>query len=417
MPLERSLSVARASRRRYRALLSSLLAALCGCSGDTTSSPGGGTPTGDACGNAIGNGAQLVAGPSGPSGSDLDRPFGSLAIAPDNPDVVFVGTERNGFVRSRDGGRTWQRLRSGVRHSSVGYPEIYDISIAPGNANVLMAASRDSPGPLSGDYPSAIAGAYRSVNGGEAWTRTNCGLPGAATVAVQIVDASGASAVMAVSAGTATFSPLTGQQFPGGLFRTTDGGANWTAASSPVSLASSQFNVFRLVPATGELFTFAFDQGDPTRSIGFLRSSDGGASWTRLANPMSGRLIAHFDVSADGRTIWADADDDFRAWRSTDGGATWAVTGGFVANGVLSVSPLDPALLLIDDFGTLRRSSNALSTTQVVVSSTQPFEDVSFAPSNASIVYAVTRGYDIYRSADAGQTFERVSNLRDVALH
>ncbi len=416
MPPDRIPPLASAASRRFLATVCAGLAALVGCKGDATSTPTGNSTPGDVCGNDIGNGAQLVAGPSGPSGSDLDRPFGSLAVSPDNPDVVFVGTERNGFVRSRDGGHTWQRLRSGVRHSSIGYPEIYDISIAPGNVSVLMAATRDSPGPLTGDYPSAIAGAYRSTDGGDAWTRTNCGLPSAGTVAVQVMDASGASAVMAVSAGAATFSPLTGQQFSGGLFRTTDGGANWTAVSSPVSLASSQFNVLRRVPATGELFTFAFDQGDPTRSIGFLRSGDGGATWTRLGNPMSGRLIVHFDVSADGRTIWADADDDFRAWRSTDGGATWAVTGGFVANGVLAVSPTSPDLLLIDDFGTLRRSSNALATTQVVVSSTQPFEDLVFAPSNSMIVYAVTRGYDIYRSADAGQTFERVSSLRDAAL-
>lgn len=413
MTVDRPRALARRARWWSTACVGTALVALCGCSGDAT---GGEPPGGDTCGNAIGNGAQLIAGPAGPSGSDLDRPFGSLAIAPDNPDVVYVGTERNGFVRSRDGGRSWQRLRSGVRHSTVGYPEIYDISIAPGNASVLMAATRDSPGPLTGDYPSAIAGAYRSVDGGDGWARANCGLPGAATVAVQIVDAGGATAVMAVSAGAATFSPLSGQLFPGGLFRTTDGGASWTAVSSPVSLATTQFNTLRRVPSTGELFTFAFDQGDPTRSVGFLKSTDGGATWTRLADPLSGRQIVHFDVSADGRTIWADADDDFRAWRSTDGGATWAVTGGFVANGVVAVSPQNADLLLIDDFGTLRRSANALGTTQVVVTSAQPFEDVAFAPSNAAIVYAVTRGYDVYRSADAGVTFEKVANLRDAAL-
>lgn len=406
-------SFALTARRWASTCIGASLVAFAACGGDAT---GGGATESDPCGNAIGNGAQLIAGPPGPSGSDADRPFGSLTIAPDNPDVVYVGTERNGFVRSRDGGRTWQRLRSGVRHSAIGYPEVYDISIAPGNAGVLMTATRDSPGPITGDYPSAIAGAYRSVDGGDGWTRTNCGLPSATTVAVQIVDAGGAVAVMAVSAGAATFSPLTGQHFPGGLYRTTDGGATWTAASSPVSLSTTQFNTLRRASATGELFTFAFDEGDATRSIGFLKSSNGGATWTRLADPMAGRFIVHFDVCADGRTIWADANDDFRAWRSTDGGATWGATSGFVANGVVAVSPLDADLLLIDDYGTLRRSANALATTQVVVSSAQPFEDLAFAPSNAAIVYAVTRGYDIYRSTDAGVSFEKVANLRDAAL-
>src|SRR3989344_4001974 len=82
------------------------------------------------CGNEIGNGDQIVSGPQSPGEGDRDNPFRSLTVNPSSPNVILVGTERNGFVRSSDGGNTWERFRYGVRHETEGYTEIYDIGIA-----------------------------------------------------------------------------------------------------------------------------------------------------------------------------------------------------------------------------------------------------------------------------------------------
>lgn len=94
---------------------------ICACSGngDTMQPPGG-----DVCGNAVGNGATIIPGPSTTTSQDSDRPFHSLTIDPQNADLVYLGTERNGIVKSRDGGRTWERLRNGLRHSNQGYAEV-----------------------------------------------------------------------------------------------------------------------------------------------------------------------------------------------------------------------------------------------------------------------------------------------------
>ena len=83
-------------------------------------------------GNDVGNGLEIIHGPDGPDGPegpDRDNPFRSLTVHPLDANTVLLGTERNGFVKSIDGGQTWTRHRLGLRHQSGGYPEIWDISL------------------------------------------------------------------------------------------------------------------------------------------------------------------------------------------------------------------------------------------------------------------------------------------------
>ena len=128
----------------------------------------------DPCANAVGNGNEIIPGPAGPEGADYDQVFRSLEVDPSNPDVLYMGTERNGIVKSSDGGATWQRLRKGLRHNATTYSEVWDIDVSPFNPQFVIAAIADSPGPI--DYPGSPAGVYISTDAGNTWKRSNCGL-------------------------------------------------------------------------------------------------------------------------------------------------------------------------------------------------------------------------------------------------
>ena len=93
----------------------------------------------DPCGNEIGNGNEIISGPSGPEDHDIDNPFRSLTVHPTDSDILIIGTERNGFVKSIDGGSSWMRLRKGLRHKNSGYPEIYDIAFSQKNPDIIYA--------------------------------------------------------------------------------------------------------------------------------------------------------------------------------------------------------------------------------------------------------------------------------------
>jgi hypothetical protein len=62
------------------------------------------------------------------------------------------------------------------------------------------------------------------------------------------------------------------------------------------------------------------------------------------------------------------------------------------------------------------RSANGAASWRLVLPITLRVDDFEFAPSQPTIVYAAARGYDIYRSDDAGETWRRLVNLRSDVL-
>lgn len=141
----------------------------------------------------------------------------------------------------------------------------------------------------------------------------------------------------------------------GGVWKTTDGGANWTPlGDQQCSLAIGSITLDPVNPdivyvGTGEQ-NFS---GDSYYGCGVLRSTNGGASWTQLGGDVfdrsnGGMTIAKIVVdpatagSATGTTVLAATSSGL--WRSTDSGATWTqvlMSGyGWVTD--LLIDPNDP---------------------------------------------------------------------------
>lgn len=382
----------------------------------------------DPCANAIGNGLEIVSGPDGPTGEDFDSVFRSLTVHPTDPDTVILGTERNGVVISHDGGSSWTRHRQGIRHAG-GYPEFWDIAVSPHDPSLVIAATLDSPGPVQGDWPSSGAGVYRSVDGGESWARSNCGLTSSRITSVSFDPIDPAVVVIGIEGGMPSFMPLPPSGYAaGGLFRSVDRGLNWTQVSEGSSADTNGF--WRMESRAGAgaaatVYTFGMDYSTLTNNLGFLRSDDGGTTWTAFAGEHRTRLITSFDVSSDGRTIYAHERDRYSYWRSGDGGATWTERTVPNANGPIAVSPSDANLVLYSGRTTLSRSTNGLLSAVRVLdtdvrtdgSSQAVIHDIEFAPSNPNIVYVATDGYLVYRSDDAGMTFQLMANVRAEVLN
>lgn len=393
---------------------------------------------GNACGNAVGNGNEVIPGPSAPAAKDRDSVFRSLAVHPTDPDIVLIGTERNGFVKSTDGGMTWTRHRLGLRwQPGTGYPEVYDVAISPSDPNIVLAATVGSPGPVIGDFPSAIAGMYKSTDGGETWVRKNCGLASSRVVAVRFDPTDADHAIATIGAGERSFS--TSAELPtffdGGIYVTSDGGDNWKRSPGG---DKDTLNDFHTVVATNSnspaLITFGlhtFQRGpfDPSLSVGFLRSVDGGETWRSFGTLDVGQSkITHFDASTDGEVIYATVTDSYHHWISTDAGLTWTKSSLNQGSDPVAVSPSDPRTVIFRDSvqTSLYRSTDGLQTYKKVVttvgSSDDPdirfaFEDIVFAPSDPSIVYAATTGLLVYKSIDGGESFTMMKNIRSEVLN
>ena len=381
----------------------------------------------------------IVSGPSAPARNDRDSVFRSLTVHPTDPDIVLMGTERNGFVKSTDGGGTWSRHRQGLRWlPGIGYPEIYDMAISPSAPNIVFAATVDSPGPVAGNFPSSVAGIYKSVDGGETWVRRNCGFTNSRVVAVRFDPGNPDFAIAAVGGGRRSFStglPDIPLMFDGGIYVTVDGGDSWKRV--PTGPNDSVNNYHTIVVAGDEpaaIITFGLHtrQGgsfDPSLNIGFLRSLDLGETWEPFAtNEVVQSNITHFAASADGIVMYAAVTDAYHHWISTDGGSTWTRSSLNQGSGPVAVSPVDPKIVIFRDSAqtSLFRSTDSLRTYRKVATtegmSDNPdvrfaFEDVVFAPSDPSIVYAATTGLLVYKSVDGGASFTLMKNIRSEVLN
>ncbi len=358
----------------------------------------------------------IVSGPSGPAPpQDGDRVFRSLTVHPLDADIVFLGTERNGFMRSLDGGLTWTRHRQGLWGGPTGYDEVWDIDISPTDPSVMMAGVVGSPGPPTG--PDTAAGLYKSTDGGDTWVQLNCGFTTSRVVSIRIDPTDPDVAVAGLEGGVPSYTGGENEYWGGGIFRTEDGGTNWQRVDIGPDDDRNGFLILRLLqtdPPT--LMTFAIGN-ELSQSIGFIRSTDMGRTWELFADEFRNREINNFAVSSDGQVIYADEGDTYSGWISRDGGDTWTQSAIIQVNGPLAVSPADPNLVIFASSDDLRRSTNGLATFQVVLNPAATIREIVFAPSAPNVVYAETDGYLLYRSDDTGLTWRLLVNGRDEVLN
>jgi photosystem II stability/assembly factor-like uncharacterized protein len=314
-----------------------------------------------------------------------------------------------------NGGATWSRYRAGLKAESWGYPEVWDIDISASNPDVVVAATLGSPGPITG--AGVDSGVYRSTDGGKTWKVLNCGFETLRVTSIRIDPNNPDVTIAGLEGGVPSF---TGQgsdkYYPGGLYRTEDGGENWARVDGIDGAELNGYWVMRVVPDDPtQLITFGLGYNDLSVNVGFMRGTNTGQEWELVGPEIRHRHIANFDISANGLVIYANERDIFSGWVSKDGGRTWSETPNLQVNGPIAVSPVDSNLVVFGAHNQLRRSTDGLQTAQTVMQDDSAIRDIIFAPSNPSVVYAETDGYVLYRSHDAGITWRQlVQGLEEV---
>jgi photosystem II stability/assembly factor-like uncharacterized protein len=207
--------------------------------------------------------------------------IGALEVAPSNPNILYAGTGESdirtdlssgdGVYKSTDGGATWKNI--GLRDSR----QISRIAIDPRNPDVVYV------GVLGHAYgPNDERGVYKSTDGGNTWTRVLNKGPEIGVSDLAIVAANPAI----LFAGTwnahrppwSTYAPLGG---PGsGLYRSSDGGANWIQLSEHGLPDGDWGRVGVAVSPDGKRVYSLIEAG---KKSGLYRSDDSGDTWT-LAN-------------------------------------------------------------------------------------------------------------------------------------
>jgi len=144
-------------------------------------------------------------------------PEGNRAIAvagvPGDPMISYIGAASGGLWKTTDGGLNWQPIFDKQEVSSIG-----SVAIAPSNPDVVWVGTGETfiirPAHAMGD------GIYKSEDAGKTWK--NMGLEKTGRIGRVVVHPTNPDIVYAAALGH-TFGP----QQERGVFKTTDGGKTW----------------------------------------------------------------------------------------------------------------------------------------------------------------------------------------------
>jgi hypothetical protein len=236
-----------------------------------------------------------------------------------NPLLYYVGAAGGGVWKTLNGGATWQPM-----FDKQGVPSIGAIAIDPTNDNVVWVGTGET-NPRNDII--AGAGLYKSTDGGKTWTLS--GLAATLQISSILVDPVNPNHVVVGAMGD-FFADSTER----GVYVTDDGGKTWRntlylgpqtgvsdMAADPVhpNVIYAGMWQFRRLPWT-------FTSGGP--SDGLFKSTDGGATWTRLSGSglpsgITGRIGLAVAPSDPNRVYALIESKDGILWRSDDAGATW----------------------------------------------------------------------------------------------
>lgn len=270
----------------------------------------------------------------------------TLAIHPDDPDVLFLGTAQGGIWKSTDRGASWQS----VAEQSLPTLAINIIRFKPGNPAVLYAAT----GEPNGSTSIHGTGLLRSTDGGDSWQMLpargdgwNFEYSAVTGLAFDARDPETMYLTTATIVTASAFFKTPPEQPQTGFFRSTDGGQSWTRLHSAVRYAPN---------------------GTPSASVGFMDLEYGGAVAPDLfyVSEFYGGLL-----------------------KSEDGGATWSYITPRKVHGIGRL-PADVPSLGVYDFR-VRRYVNAKRFPNTEAAAEFRRVEIGMSQSNPRVLYA---GYE-----------------------
>ena len=217
--------------------------------------------------------------------------IGEITLDPRNPEVVWVGTGENvsgrhvgwgdGVYRSRDGGKTWQRM------GLAGSQHIGRILVHPKDGNVVLVAAEGPLWSAGGER-----GVYRTDDGGVTWKPVLQIDENTGVTDIEF-DPSNPDVVYAAAyqrrrhvAGFLSGGPKSG------LWKSSDNGKTWRQVTAGLPKGDMGKIGLAVTPADPSLVYATIEASGDEK--GFYRSRDRGESWEKRNGYISGGTGPHY---------------------------------------------------------------------------------------------------------------------------
>ncbi len=239
------------------------------------------------------------------------RQISEVIVMPGDPNTILVSvqgspwepTEMRGIYKTTDAGETWER-KLFTNETSGGV----DMKMDPNNPRIIYASMWDqnrNPWGMRSGGPGS--GLYKSVDAGETWEPINNGLPD--YLGKMGIAPSGAQDGLLYALVEAGDDERTGED--SGLYKSVDGGENWTHVTSNRQLISRSWYYMHIYADPNDADTLY------TLNAPMYRSTDGGKTFDRIRTP-----------HGDHHGHWINPDDSNNMINANDGGGTVTFDGG-----------------------------------------------------------------------------------------
>ena len=303
-----------------------------------------------------------------------------ICVDPSNSNNVYAGYWDIGFLKSKDGGKSFKRSDKGMRYQD----NTFDIIVDPDSPNVVYASC--------GWWEENAGEIYKSSDYGETWISISSGLPDAQIWSMALDKRSPQDSRTMYAA-----------SYDNGIYKTVDGGKSWFPVNNGLG-EKGNLQVMKVFidPDNSNIIYTGLEQkskdnGNNSETVqgGLYKSTDAGKSWFRIDTDLPQLSVWDIDIpEGDSGTIYTaviggydHSLEDYLyggVYKSTDGGNSWE--------------------LLDNGFG----EAENLNVTSIKVN-----------PADSSIIYAATSdepyhdissGRGIFKSTDSGKTWKAVND-------
>jgi len=246
----------------------------------------------------------------------------SVVGEPGNLNVYYAGAASGGVWKSSDGGIHWSPIFDAEPAQSIG-----SIAIAPSNHSIVWVGTGET---WIRSNVSIGDGVYKSIDAGKTWT--HMGLDQTGRIGRILIDPYNPEIVYVAALGTCY-----GPQQERGVYRTRDGGKTWdrvlfvdvNTGASDITMDPKDSK--KLIAGTWQIDIKTWGRKSGGPGSGIFVTQDGGDHWDRitghgLPSPPVGKIAVAIAPS-DPNTAYAliETGQGGTLWRSEDGGANWKV--------------------------------------------------------------------------------------------
>ncbi|HMP07119.1 MAG TPA: Ig-like domain-containing protein, partial [Lacipirellulaceae bacterium] len=309
--------------------------------------------------------APIAAGQT-PGNQPVSGRVTAIAADPFDPNVIFVGTAGGGVWRTTNAGATWQALTDIVPTPTPSL-SIGSVAVARSNTNIIYAGTGEASNTDVAGYGRGI---LKSTDRGLTWQMLGTSVFDRKAISSIQVDPTNPNNVY-VAVAESGLNSLTGGN---GIWRSTDGGLNWTntTASAIAGSAAQSFSDLAMDPTNPQILYAAIGTSSGSALNGVYRTTNGGNTWTLVGPTLpSGASVGRVKIALaanDTQRLFVSFSSTAGAtfgslagfYRTDNAGGTWLNLtpttpnymqgGGHIAS-TLAVSPVNRDVVYAGGFG------------------------------------------------------------------